>query len=83
CTMPGFPDKYMPFSQPDRAARLYANTARIAHGPLFRYLRELKIRHSYDLEPAWRRPGPLTSGYRQPWAAERTRAEPDSAVGLR
>ena len=27
CTMPGFPDKYMPFVEPDMAAQLYARTA--------------------------------------------------------
>jgi hydrogenase small subunit len=64
CTMPGFPDRYLPFLEPDRAARLYARTARVAHGPLFRYLRERRIRTSYDVEPEWRRPGPeLTTGY--------------------
>jgi len=65
CTMPGFPDKYMPFVEPDRAARLYAKTSRIAHGPLVRYMRERRIRHTFDVEPAWRRRGAeLTSGYR-------------------
>ena len=29
CTMPGFPDKYMPFSEADAAARLYARTAQV------------------------------------------------------
>ena len=32
CTMPGFPDKYLPFSEPDAAARLYARTARLPTG---------------------------------------------------
>jgi hydrogenase small subunit len=44
CTMPGFPDKYMPFTEPDASAKLYVKTARLAHGPLFRYLRERRIR---------------------------------------
>jgi len=66
CTMPGFPDKYMPFMEPDTAARLYAKTARIAHGPFVRYMRERRIRRSYDVEPTWRRRGAqLTSGYQQ------------------
>jgi hydrogenase small subunit len=64
CTMPGFPDKYMPFVEPDTAARIYARTARLAHGPLVRYLRERRIRKTFDVEPAWRRRGSeLTSGY--------------------
>jgi hydrogenase small subunit len=65
CTMPSFPDKYMPFMDADASARLYARTARYAHGPLVKYLRELRIRRTYDVEPEWRRRGPrLRSGYR-------------------
>jgi hydrogenase small subunit len=65
CTMPGFPDKYMPFMEPDRGARLYAKTARVANGPLVKYLRERRIRRRFDVEPEWRRRGDrLTSGYR-------------------
>ncbi len=64
CTMPGFPDKYLPFVEPDIAARLYARTARLAHGPIIRRLRDRRIRRTYDVEPAWRRPGAeLVSGY--------------------
>ncbi len=70
CTMPGFPDKFMPFMEPDPAARMYARTARIARGPIIRYLREQRIRHSYDVEPRWRRRGEeLRSGYSRPWEA--------------
>jgi hydrogenase small subunit len=65
CTMPGFPDKYMPFVEPDAAARLYARTARIARGPVVAYLRQRRIRHTFDVEPRWRRRGTeLSSGYR-------------------
>jgi hydrogenase small subunit len=65
CTMPGFPDKYLPLMDADAAARLYARTARIARGPLVSYLRDRRIRRSFDVEPEWRRPGSeLTSGYR-------------------
>ena len=64
CTMPGFPDKYMPFTEPDAAAKLYARTVRIAHGPAVRYLRERRIRHTFDVEPPWRRRGrELITGY--------------------
>ena len=66
CTMPGFPDKYMPFAEPDTAARLYSKTARLAHGPLVKYLRDRRIRRNFDREPQWRRRGAeLTSGYRR------------------
>jgi hydrogenase small subunit len=66
CTMPGFPDKYLPFCEPDAAARLYARTARFAHGPVARYLRGRRIRRTFDVEPEWRKPGAaLTTGYRR------------------
>ena len=68
CTMPGFPDKYMPFAEVDRAARLYATTARFGYGPLVRHLRERRIRRTFDVEPGWRRRGrELTTGYRRRW----------------
>ena len=60
----GFPDRYMPFMEPDLGARLYARTARMAHGPIVRYLRERRMRRRFDVEPGWRRRGPeLTTGY--------------------
>jgi hydrogenase small subunit len=65
CTMPGFPDKYMPLMHADGTAKLYARTVRLAHGPLVRYMRERRIRRTFDVEPDWRRRGEqLTSGYR-------------------
>jgi hydrogenase small subunit len=68
CTMPGFPDKYMPFVEADAASRLYANAARFSYGPLLRYFRERRIRRTFDVEPEWRRPSPeLTTGYRRRW----------------
>jgi hydrogenase small subunit len=64
CTMPGFPDKYMPFVEPDVAARVYARAPRIAHGRVAKSLRDRRIRRNFDVEPAWRRRGAeLTSGY--------------------
>jgi hydrogenase small subunit len=66
CTMPGFPDKFMPFMEPDLGARLYAKTARLAQGPIIRRLREHRIKHRYDVEPAWRRRGAeLKTGYKE------------------
>jgi hydrogenase small subunit len=64
CTMPGFPDKYMPFFGTDAASRLYAASARYSYGPVLHYLRERRIRRTFDVEPAWRRRGAsLSSGY--------------------
>ncbi len=66
CTMPGFPDKYMPFMDTDAATRLHAAAARYSYGPVLRYLRERRIRRTFDVEPEWRRRGvALTSGYAQ------------------
>jgi hydrogenase small subunit len=65
CTMPGFPDKYMPFSEPDGAARSYARRSRLVNGPVVKYLRQRRIRRTFDVEPEWRgRGAALTSGYR-------------------
>jgi hydrogenase small subunit len=64
CTMPGFPDKYMPFVEPDTASRLYMTAARFSYGPVLRYFRERRIRTTYDVEPAWRRRSKrLQTGY--------------------
>jgi hydrogenase small subunit len=56
CTMPGFPDKFMPFMEPDRLGLLAASSARFAYAPALKYLRGRAIRRTYDVEPAWRRP---------------------------
>jgi hydrogenase small subunit len=64
CTMPGFPDKYLPFLETGHAVRLYTSGARLSNGPLLRYFRERSIRRNYDIEPDWRRPAAeLLSGY--------------------
>ena len=39
CTMPGFPDKYMPFMEEDTKGRISANLARFTYGPVLRTLR--------------------------------------------
>ena len=54
CTMPGFPDKFMPFMEPNPLGLLAANTARLTYGPIMRRLRRLAIARHYDREPAWR-----------------------------
>ncbi len=75
CTMPGFPDKYLPLMEPDSAAKLYARSARLSGGSLVRYLRERRIRRNFDVEPRWRRRGSeLRSGYRA--GAERITVAP-------
>lgn len=68
CTMPGFPDKYMPFM--DAPWKSYTTTipARFTYGPVYRFLRNWEIRRNGDREPRWRRPADtLRSGYRPHW----------------
>ena len=69
CTMPGFPDKYMPFMDEDKwgaAAQRTSPSSR--YGPIVRYMRQRHIKTKYDVEPEWRRRGStLTTGYQKRW----------------
>lgn len=63
CTMPSFPDPYMPFMEADRRGNAAANFQRFSYGPVFRYFRSRNLLKRYEREPDWRRPGPeLTTG---------------------
>ncbi len=65
CTMPGFPDKYMPFMEEDKVGRVAATALQFTYGPLVRSFRNRNIRNKYDKEPEWRRPGnQLSTGYK-------------------
>jgi hydrogenase small subunit len=68
CTMPGFPDRFMPFMQANPLGELAAAGRRFTYGPVLRRLRRSAIRRHFDHEPEWRKPGPeLTSGYERRW----------------
>ena len=68
CTMPGFPDRFMPFMEASTLARLSASGRRFAYAPMLRRLRERAIRTRFDVEPDWRAPQErLTSGYQPRW----------------
>jgi hydrogenase small subunit len=68
CTMPGFPDRFMPFMEPSRMGLLAARGARFTYGPVMKHLRQRAIRRQFDLEPGWRQPGErLASGYTPRW----------------
>jgi hydrogenase small subunit len=68
CTMPGFPDKYMPFMDEDQWGAIAANVERFTIGPIVRYFRKRNLDNKYDKEPEWRKPGrELTSGYSRNW----------------
>ena len=62
CTMPGFPDKFMPFMDEPPGAK--ASTAMVGfYGRLVRRLRGFTS-VTADKEPKWRHPHPLlTTGY--------------------
>jgi hydrogenase small subunit len=65
CTMPGFPDKFMPFMNEPPGAML--STAAVSiYGRMVRALRGF-TRASMDKEPVWRHARPeLTTGYQLP-----------------
>ncbi len=68
CTMPAFPDRFMPFMEASGIGRLAAAGARFTYGPVMRRLRNQAIARHFDREPDWRRPGEeLRSGYRPRW----------------
>jgi hydrogenase small subunit len=62
CTMPGFPDKYMPFMEEPPGSTL-STTMVTGYGRFIRTLRSSTI-HTGDKEPKWRHKGDqLTTGY--------------------
>jgi hydrogenase small subunit len=68
CTMPGFPDKFMPFMEPRPAQKLIATSTRFTYGPMLKKLRERAMRKHFDVEPVWRKVGnELTTGYEPRW----------------
>jgi hydrogenase small subunit len=68
CTMPGFPDKFMPFMEPSPLGQLAARGARFTYGPVLGRLRRRAIRQHFDIEPEWRKAGErLTTGYEPRW----------------
>jgi hydrogenase small subunit len=68
CTMPGFPDRFMPFAQPPVGATVTTVGARFAYGPLMRAMRARAMRRHGDVEPPWREPASaLRSGYAPRW----------------
>jgi hydrogenase small subunit len=71
CTMPGFPNKFMPFmdSMPitGRTDSAMAVTDSETYGSLIRSLREFALKH-FDTNPTWRKKGPgLVTGYIPDW----------------
>jgi hydrogenase small subunit len=66
CTMPGFPDKFMPFMDEPPGARVSTVAASMV-GNVVRSLRKFTL-DTLDREPKWRKPGrELTTGYQPRW----------------
>jgi hydrogenase small subunit len=63
CTMPGFPDKFMPFMDEPPGAKVSSTMSGI-YGSLVRNLRHITM-NTVDKEPKWRHRGTdLTTGYK-------------------
>src|SRR5579864_4038952 len=66
CTMPGFPDKFMPFMDEPPGARV-STTASGMYGTVIRSLRSFTAKTA-DKEPKWRVKGSeLRTGYEKTW----------------
>ena len=68
CTMPGFPDKYMPFMDEDARGGSPRTWRGSPTGRCCAAAAAQSIKRTGDLEPAWRKRGKqLTSGYQKRW----------------
>ncbi|HXR65054.1 MAG TPA: hydrogenase expression protein HypE [Ktedonobacteraceae bacterium] len=66
CTMPGFPDKFMPFMDEPPGGKLSSNIIGV-YGTMIRQLRHL-TNHTLNKEPSWRHKGQeLITGYTARW----------------
>ena len=66
CTMPGFPDKFMPFMDEPPGAKI-SSTAIAGYGAMIRKLRGI-TNHTVNQETKWRHTGStLTTGYQPRW----------------
>jgi hydrogenase small subunit len=66
CTMPGFPDKFMPFMDEPPGAKISSNVIS-TYGTLIRSLRKL-TNDTLNKEPSWRHTGKeLATGYLPRW----------------
>jgi hydrogenase small subunit len=67
CTMPGFPDKFMPFMDEPPGSKLSTGITGSGYGPVIRKLRGI-TNTTVNKEPKWRHTGrELTTGYRPQW----------------
>jgi NiFe/NiFeSe hydrogenase small subunit C-terminal len=79
CTMPGFPDKFMPFMDEPPGSKV-STTASGVYGGVVRALRTITSR-SLEREPKWRRKGSqLRTGYDVPFTPGKYRMHDDSVT---
>ena len=68
CTMPGFPDKYMPFMERRPDGRHLVQRRQVHLRPDPALGTQLNIKRKYDKEPEWRHNrAELTTGYAKRW----------------
>lgn len=66
CTMPGFPDRFMPFMDAPPGSKVSTQASGV-YGKVIRALRSFTL-HTMETEPKWRQQGrALTTGYRPRW----------------
>ncbi len=68
CTMPGFPDKFMPFMDEPPGARV-SSTAISMYGGVIRSLRSFTAKTAWTRSRKWRTPRAheLLTGYQKTW----------------
>jgi hydrogenase small subunit len=72
CTMPGFPDKFMPFMDEPPGATVSGALIKSPYGPLIRMMRGITNRAA-NKEPKWRHNrAELTTGYDPRFGNRRT-----------
>ena len=67
CTMPGFPDKFMPFMDEPPGAHV-SSTVSSAYGGIVRRLRGITLRTSTRSRSGGRKGRALLTGYKAPWS---------------
>ena len=68
CTMPGFPDKFMPFMDEPPGSTFSTSLVKV-YGAMIRRLRSI-TNETVNKEPKWRHNKPeLTTGYDPRWRA--------------
>ncbi|MEX0790330.1 MAG: hypothetical protein WD178_06085 [Actinomycetota bacterium] len=80
CTMPGFPDRFMPFMDAAYPVRISTSVARFTYGPVLRTMRRQSMKKG-SRTPQWERPSKATlTGYAPRWDIPTPRKGPEFQV---